>query len=329
MERQRWTTIGLVAGLVLAIVPLVFFWSPWRTLLARTINNLGHIPLFALITSLLIVLARRWLGSRLSAAFQYAGVFGLALFLSFLTELIQMLGPRDADFSDLALNGVGAALAVLWWVTFDRRFDGTSVRRRSGRVVLRIVAIVVFLAFLSPLIRVWEAYREREDRLPILYSYDSPSQQRFMSSLLAVFEPVAPPAAWDADPPDPVLHLRYSRYEGGVLILNEPYGDWRDYSALVVDVFHPGTDKIEIGIGVDDSLRPRRYRHRFNARIWLEPGLNRLRFPIEEIAAGPVERELNVARIKRIVVFAVHPVGGFELYLGPIRLEATPSTSPG
>ncbi|NIM02243.1 MAG: hypothetical protein GTN89_15980, partial [Acidobacteria bacterium] len=161
MKRQRWTTIGLIAGLMLAIAPLVVNWSPWSSMLARTFNNLVHIPLFAVITTLLLVLARRSLGGRLSPATQYAAACGTGLFVGFLTELLQLVGPRDADFSDLILNGVGVVLAVTWWCTFDERLDGTPIRRKGGRIVLRIVAIAGFVVSLYPLIPVWEAYRER------------------------------------------------------------------------------------------------------------------------------------------------------------------------
>ncbi len=264
----------------------------------------------------------------MSPATQYAAACGTGLFVGFLTELLQLVGPRDADFSDLILNGVGVVLAVTWWCTFDERLDGTPIRRKGGRIVLRIVAIAGFVVSLYPLIPVWEAYRERDDRLPVLFSFDTASQGRFMASHLAVFERVAPPDGWGGEIPEQVLRLRFSRYEGGFLMLNEPYGDWRGHDALVIDLFHPGTRRIELGIGIDDQLRPRRYRDRFNARFPVEPGFNRLRFPIAEIAAAPPEHELNIADIKRMALYPVDPVGGYEIYLGPVRLEATSSTSP-
>ena len=64
MTRERWITTGLVAALLASTVPLVVIGNMWSSLLAQTIQNIGHIPLFAWLTVLLWLLAARWLGAR-------------------------------------------------------------------------------------------------------------------------------------------------------------------------------------------------------------------------------------------------------------------------
>ena len=101
--------------MALAIAPLVALESPWATLLGRTVQDFGHIPLFGVITTLLLVLAAHWFGARSGPRAQYAGTLGIALIVGVATEWVQMLGPRDADPWDLARNGVGAVVALVWW----------------------------------------------------------------------------------------------------------------------------------------------------------------------------------------------------------------------
>ncbi len=119
---------------------------------------------------------------------------------------------------------------------------------------------------------------------------------------------------------------------GGALVFNEPYPDWTGHTALVLELFHPGERPIEFGVRIDDRKRAVRHIDRFNRLVVLKPGLNRLRIPMEEIVAGPAERELDISSIDRIVVFAIDPVGDYEIYIGPVLLETgetvTSSTSP-
>ena len=81
---------------------------------------------------------------------------------------------------------------------------------------------------------------------------------------------------------------------------------------------------------VDDGIRSLLHGDRFNRHLFLEPGFNRLRIAIEDIVAGPTERELDISLIERIVVYAIDPVGGYEIYFGAILLEPAviSSTSP-
>ena len=164
--------------MALAIAPLVALESAWATLLGRTVQDFGHIPLFGVITTLLLVLAAQWFGAKSGLAAQYAGTFGVALSVGVATEWVQMLGARDADPWDLARTGVGVAVALVWCGTFDSRLDGARIRRAGGRIAFRAIAIAVVLAFLAPLVGVANSYRERTDRFPVLFSFETTSQKK-------------------------------------------------------------------------------------------------------------------------------------------------------
>ena len=320
MKRHLWVSIGLVAGIVAAILPLVALEGPSATLLVRAFLNFGHIPLFGLIATLLLLLIAQGFSEKLAPVWHYGGAFSVALILGGLTELYQMIGPRDADFWDLARNFAGAALALVWCGTFDRRLDSTTIRR-GNRVAYRAGALILGLIFLAPAVGVWSAYRERTDRFPVLFSFETASQASFMYKRLAWFEFISAPDGWPGDPPERVAHVIFGPLGGGALVFNEPHPDWSGHAALVLELFHPGERTIEVALRIDDEMDSERYQDRFNRRLFLEPGFNRIRIPMEEILAGPAERELDTSSIDRLILFAVEPVGGYEVFLGPLRLE--------
>ncbi len=325
LKRRYWVSAGLVAGLALAVAPLVLH-IPGDSLLAREVQNIGHVPLFGLITTLLLLLARLWLEPRLSPLLQYGAVLFFSGALGLGTEVAQMVGTRDADFWDLTRNGVGVVLAIGWWATFDRRFDGAFMRRARSRIIVRTVVVVTFLAFFVPLIGVVNAYRERANRFPVLFSFAAPSETRFINTRLAWFEFTPPPGAWAANRPRSAARVVFGPYRGGALVFNEPQVDWTGYDEFVFDVFHPGRKSVELGLRVDDQIKSRSYGDRFNKRIFVEPGFNRVRVPMAEIVAGPADRDLEISLIKRIVIYSAETESSFEIYFGPIGL--TSSTSP-
>ena len=332
MARHHWVSIGLVAGVVLATVPLLVVGGNWSSVLAQTLLDFGHVPLFGLIATLCLVLADHRFGDR-SVATQYIGAFAGALIVGVATELAQMFGKRDADLWDLARNAAGAALALVWWATFDRRLDATAIRRRGSRIALCAVGIVVTLALLTPILGAVRAYRERDDRFPVLFSFETSSQARFMRTRLAWYELAPPPDAWSVDAPKRVAHISFLALTGCAIVFNEPYPDWTGQEALILEVFLPGERKIRLGLRIDDGKNTMLFKDRFNRSVVLEPGLNRLRISMAEIVAGPEERELDISSIDRIVIFPIGVEDRCEIYLGPVVLEtaetATSSTSPG
>lgn len=314
--------MGLTAGLAAAIAPLVVISNLWATLLGQTVQDFGHVPLFAVIASLLLALVRHLAGERLTTRSQYVTAFITALGLAVATEWFQMLGPRNADLWDLARNAVGSAMALVVWATLDRRLDGTRFRGARSRHAWRLVALAGFIAFLVPLVNVAVAYRDRAARFPVLYDFEARSERLFITPRLAWYEFIPAPEGWVEAQGTRVAHITFSPLGDGALIFAEPHPDWEGHDALVFEFFHPGPETLEFGLRIDDQHRAVRYIDRFNRHVFVKPGFNRVRIAMEEIVAGPAERDLDVSSIVRVVIFPVDPAGGYEFYLGRILLES-------
>jgi hypothetical protein len=63
------------------------------------------------------------------------------------------------------------------------------------------------------------------------------------------------------------------------------------------------------------------YTDRFNLDLWLEPGLNSFRVPIEDVLAAPAGRRMDPRRMAKIFLFANGPSVPFTLYWNGFRLE--------
>lgn len=76
------------------------------------ITNLGHIPAYALLTTFTLWLAQARFATRVRGAGIAAAV---ALAIGGAFEGIQPLIGRDGNFTDVTLNSMGVALALLIW----------------------------------------------------------------------------------------------------------------------------------------------------------------------------------------------------------------------
>ena len=61
--------------------------------------------------------------------------------------------------------------------------------------------------------------------------------------------------------------------------------------------------------------------HRTNRHLTIEPGVTRIRISLDEIMRGPAERDLDLTRIDRIVIFPIDPTGGVGVWLAPPELR--------
>ena len=96
--------------------------------------------------------------------------------------------------------------------------------------------------------------------------------------------------------------------------------DWRDYSALAFDVFNPG-DPFELSIRIDDDfLKPER-EDRFYRALPIAAGWNHIAIPLEEISHAPKNRCLNLAAIRRLVLFLEDPAQPRVFHLDHVRIE--------
>jgi len=99
------------------------------------------------------------------------------------------------------------------------------------------------------------------------------------------------------------------------------YGnDWRGYGALAFDVYNPQEAPVSVTVRIDDRKDYPDYGERFNRRLVLAPGENRVVIGFDELVTSEGHRPLDLKRIYRLLLFMASPVEVQELYLDHVRL---------
>lgn len=114
------------------------------------------------------------------------------------------------------------------------------------------------------------------------------------------------------------LELFPSDYPGIAPVLKS--NNWGDYEMLCFDIYNPGNGKIPVTVRIDDRKDFPDYNDRYNRGFIIEPGMNRIRIPLETLVTSGTKRKIRLSKIYRFMIFMRHPDEKVVLYLDYIRL---------
>lgn len=95
--------------------------------------------------------------------------------------------------------------------------------------------------------------------------------------------------------------------------------DWSGYNKLCFDIYSP-QEKVRITIRIDDQKEYPDYEDRYNRRLIFESGMNRISIPLGTLVTSGTNRNLNLKKIYRILIFVANPKKKIVLYVDNIRL---------
>jgi VanZ family protein len=310
----------------LALVALLLFLvlanTPDRTRFWTTLYDFGHAPLCGLF-ALIIRSAVASGGRREPRASLYAFAFTAAL--GFLTEAVQVFQTtRDASLEDLARDAAGAAAfllaaaAVRNFAAMRKGVAGPSSRRRG--VLGLVLASALMAASAAEFTRTLALYMERARAFPTLYALDGSWWEeeliRGQNSRLTYGQTVP---RGEGEGRMARLDLRPGLYPG--LTFDEPYPDWRGWNELVLTIYSDLESPLPIVIRIHDAAHDQSHSDRFNKRLMVRPGRNTFVIALDEVRDAPRRREMDLRRIRAIIVFSHKLEGRAHLYLGPLRLR--------
>lgn len=318
---------GSILFLAVGILGLLLFLHlielPNDTFLLRELQNSGHAPMFGLLSLLILPLSRLLLvGFHLRPIGLYGVALVVTMLLAITSEALQIKGPRDADLLDLLRDLIGAVsfLAVRW--SFDPRAS-TECGARFSRIRIRwlLGGIILFLLFMAPLAIWTAAYIHRDTVFPRVTSLDSYLANKFLVVNGGELEMVASPDGWTNSDGSRVgrLVIGPGKYPG--LTVSEPYPDWSGYEYLEFCMFSARSDTVRLILRINDRQHDNRFSDRYNRRLIVEPGLNQFSLSLMEVAQAPRTREMDMADIRAVVVFADNPVEEIVVYLDDMRLR--------
>lgn len=299
--------------LLAALLLFLFFGDvPERSRFWSAFFDAGHTALFG-VSALLIHGLLVGAGSRRALL----PAFVLTLVLGAATELVQVVQRRgDPSVTDLLRDTAGAAAFLLiLWAT-----KGSGARARR---LLAVAAAVVILFMAGwTLLSTSAAYIARNRAFPTLFALDgSWWEGRFIELRHNTLTPGRRPAFGLPSGIGPLarLDLRPGRYSG--ISFREVYPDWRDRRQLVLTIASDLASPLPIAIRIHDAAHDQRYRDRFNRRLLVQPGVNRFVIPLDEVRHAPDRREMEMRRVRGIVLFASGLTRRTHIYLGPLILE--------
>lgn len=321
MKRIRKAVPVLVfaAGVVALLWAMGHMRSPGQTLLWGQLMNFGHVPLFAVVASCVLGLCLALLDGGLPRHRLYVVALAWSLALAGASEVVQVFSARNVEVVDFLRNAVGAAGALAVWASVDRRMEAGSGWPR-WRTHLRLLALAMVLSTLVPVAVMAESYRRMDERFPVLFRFDSTMEIPFFRQYDASLELVRAPEGWKEYAGRRVGRATFQHARYPTLAIMELRGDWEDYSFLEWALFLEGARGIDVILRIDDFESTGRYKDRFNVKIPLRPGPNRIRVSLDEVREAPEHREMDMAAVRSVMLFVVLPETPVVVYLADLKL---------
>lgn len=307
------------AVIAVLLVVLAVIDKPESTLFWDALFDAGHAPLFA---AIVLLLRGALVGQRPeeSPGRTSLRAFGLAVLLGIASEAVQVTLPdRDPSWADLARNAAGAGAALLFLHTWWSWRADNPLARRKGAWAAAAGGLLVVLTLVELSDTLVALYR-RSRAMPTIAAFDgSRWEQRVLRVTPNRLTPAGAVDEADAPPGLARLDLQPATYSG--LSIDEPFPDWRGYQALTFTVVAGAGTTLPLTVRIHDARHDKRYRDRFNATLRIAPGSQTIRIPLDEVRTAPDGREMDMGRIRGVMLFAHRLQQPARLYLGPMRLE--------
>lgn len=320
--RRPRTLLAIV--LLLAAAALLVRWPFSSKTWWVVIEDLGHVPLFALLTAALFgVFRARALRSTATSGSDGA-VRGLkqaagsdvrtyvltalsAAVLAFGSELAQIPVGRDASWTDIRNDGFGIAISLALLAAVDSRL----ALGRPWRLGLVALAAIALIPIALPVINAARAYSYRASLFPRLadFSTDRDSYWTIGLGVRREFRPGALEVEFVSGPYPSVTWY-------------EPEPDWRGYQWLMLDVENPDDVPVVLTLRVHDQQHRSGYSDRFNYEFELAPGQRRqVRVALDDVAGAPRTRRMDMANVAGVAVLRSGPPGPRGMNIYALSLE--------
>lgn len=236
--------------------------------------------------------------------------------LSFLvggtTEVLQSLVGREPSWRDVFNDVLGGLLAVLFFAP-GRHQLVAPLRYASQFVLLLVVAWS-----LIPFSRALADDIISRHQFPLLSGFETPFEQTRWGgkSRRNIDQQVVYRGQKSLR-----VELVSGWYPG--VFLNFFPADWRGYAALQMYVHHPLVEPLELHLRIHDQHHrdfDNLHRDRFNSTLLLEPGWNRIRVLLADVASAPRGRELDLRRVAGVGLFAVSLENPHIITIDDVRL---------
>lgn len=252
---------------------------------------------------------------------RYLHICILSLLISLLIgaaiELVQPYVGRQASWRDFWYDGIGSVAACLFF------WARTGLNKQS--VGLYLLASTLLLSIASqPTYYGWIEAQQRQ-QVPKLLNFEQGWQLNFIDAIFGgrISIEQAPKPWLENNSKVLRLTMKEGRYPG--FNFRHPPSDWQAYSRLEFDIYSPAQEAFELGFRIHDKQHYQSpntpYHDRFNRRLTIAPGLNKVSIELTEVAKAPRERAMNMGAIDDVILYTVSPKQARTIYLDNMRLR--------
>lgn len=292
---------GLAILLALCL-PFLFTEGPLSdgTELDRALWDLGHIGYFALA----IVALRRRLDIR---TWPHWLAISIAVFLvSIMLEYLRYEVGQTRSWTDIERNLIGAWFGLFW------------LNRGGPQVwVGRVIATGLVLNQLSLVATAALTQHQLANQLPMLSGLEQTYEEDWWQGAVTRTDERAWVGQYSL-----ALELDPDQFSSARLTTLP--ADWSGYKTLALAIYNPRLTPLTLSLRVDDARHERRglaFGDRFNESVTTQFGWNLVEIPLERIARGPSDRELDLNDIARLEIFAVDPGERGRIFLDQLQLK--------
>ncbi len=338
MTIARTTRALILLGAAAVVIAVqVLQRCPRASLLWSALFDAGHVPLYGLVALALLYASLTFVSrSGRPRLWHYLAALAVTMALGAIAEGLQALGKGDASLADFLRDAAGSTAFLMVALAFDAHpIRGTTSEdtypaqgeappasnTRFRRVVLLVAAVALLAVALSRVTTVAIAYLQRNAAFPVLCDFEGAWEGKFVHVRDAELEIGFAPAGWGREASDNVARITFEPAVYPALLINEPFPDWRGYDRLVVEVYSELDSTVSLVLRIDDVLHDNAYSDRFNRRLVIEPGVNRISIPLADVERAPRARKMDMGRVRNVVLFAVRPAKAFSVWVDGVRVE--------
>jgi hypothetical protein len=321
--------LGLAA---VALVAQILFVPPEGTILWSALVDAGHVPLFSLIALSVLYacfsLANH--GGRGRWRF-YLAAMAISTALGATSEVIQHYTGGDASVGDLVRDVLGAAAALLLALAFQwqpapaNAGEARAASPAPGRIAWRLLCALLAMTLLGAgffrAASVAIARVQRDAAFPRICDFQHHWEDTFIETRDAELTRTPPPRGWNRGLAGSVGRLTFRRTKYPQILIHEPCPDWSHYDRIVFEVYSELPAPVRLSLRIDDAESGNDYGSQYNAPLKIHPGANEISIPLRELRRGPRGGQMDLRRMRLILLLAGDPPEPFTLYVDAFRLE--------
>jgi hypothetical protein len=275
------------------------------------ILDYGHLPLFGFVSLVILLILNygKW-PCTITKRYLQAGI--ITVFLAVLTECIQIYIPyRYFQLGDILNDTIGAATFLCLTYSFMNNLP--VLTKTLGRWTAILLITLPTIPIFGAAIDTWNIERN----FPALSSFESFLEMSRWTHKESMVR-------------RSILHATDGGYSLKTDLLPGSYpgismdylaNDWRGYESMSFDVFLEGPSPLSITVRINDRAHNNEFTDRFNKGFQIFPGKNHVSIKLDDVRTAAKGREIDMAQITNICIFAYRLKEPRTVYFDNFRLD--------